>query len=120
MFSLRALRRPPRQVCLVRNYAAKPGAPAPPKLSAKADATVPAVEEPLSSCAPNTVLEGLNYLKDQPPVLALPDEEYPPWLWDTLKTIELVDDGPGGKAEKARLRRENRKRIRDANFMKMQ
>jgi large subunit ribosomal protein L54 len=73
-----------------------------------------------SSCAPNTVLVGINYLKDQPPVLALPDEEYPPWLWKLLDKSELPDDGPGGKAEKRRLRKENRQRIRDQNFMKTQ
>jgi large subunit ribosomal protein L54 len=73
-----------------------------------------------SSCAPNTVLVGLNYLKDQPPVLALSDEEYPPWLWKLLDKTELPDDGPGGEAEKRRLRKENRQRIRDQNFMKTQ
>jgi large subunit ribosomal protein L54 len=73
-----------------------------------------------SSCAPNTALVGLNYLKDQPPVVALPDEEYPPWLWNLLDKSELPDDGPGGKAEKRRLRKENRQRIRDQNFMKTQ
>lgn len=73
-----------------------------------------------SSCPPNTILVGLNYLKDQPPVLALPDEEYPPWLWKLLDETELPDDGPGGKAEKRRLRKENRQRIRDQNFMKTQ
>jgi large subunit ribosomal protein L54 len=73
-----------------------------------------------SSCAPNTVLVGLNYLKDQPPVLALPDEEYPTWLWKLLDKSELPDDGPGGKAEKRHLRKENRQRIRDQNFMKTQ
>jgi large subunit ribosomal protein L54 len=73
-----------------------------------------------SSCAPNTALVGLNYLKDQPPVLALADEEYPPWLWKLLDKSELPDDGPGGEAEKRRLRKENRQRIRDQNFMKTQ
>lgn len=63
---------------------------------------------------------GLNYLKDQPPVLALPDEKYPPWLWKLLDKSELPDDGPGGTAEKRRLRKENRQRIRDQNFMKTQ
>jgi large subunit ribosomal protein L54 len=38
-----------------------------------------------SSCPPNTVLVGMNYLKDQPPVLALPDEEYSSWLWKLLQ-----------------------------------
>jgi len=75
---------------------------------------------PRSSCPPNAALVGLNYLKDQPPVLALPDEAYPPWLWSLLDKSELPNDGPGGKAEKRRLRRENRQRIRDQNFMKTQ
>ena len=74
----------------------------------------------ISSCAPNTVLAGLNYLKGQPPVIALPDEEYPPWLWDLLKPKVLPDDGPGGLAEKARLKKERQQRIKDANFMKTQ
>jgi len=67
-----------------------------------------------------TVLAGVNYLKNQPPVLALPDDEYPPWLWKLLEPKELPDDGPGGIAEKVRLRRENRSQIRDQNFMKTQ
>ena len=75
---------------------------------------------PRSLCAPNTVLTGLNYLKGQTPVLALPDEEYPPWLWDLLKPRVYPDDGPGGKGEKMRMRKENRQRIRDQNFMKTQ
>jgi len=76
--------------------------------------------EAKSSCPPNTVLAGVNYLKGQPPVLALPDEEYPDWLWKLLEKKELPDDGPGGKAEKVRLRRENRQRIREQNFLKTQ
>ena len=66
------------------------------------------------------MLAGVNYLKNQPPVLALPDDEYPPWLWKLLEPKELPDDGPGGIAEKVRLRRENRSQIRDQNFMKTQ
>jgi large subunit ribosomal protein L54 len=62
----------------------------------------------------------MNYLKDQQPVIALPDEEYPSWLWKLLDKAELPDDGPGGKAEKRHLRKENRRRIRDQNFMKTQ
>jgi len=41
----------------------------------------------------------VNYLKDQPEVLALPDEEYPSWLWTLLDKSELPNDGPGGKAD---------------------
>ncbi|KAF8503699.1 hypothetical protein F5888DRAFT_1631600 [Russula emetica] len=60
-----------------------------------------------SSFPPNTVLVGMNYFKDQPSVLALPDEGYPSWLWKLLDKFELPDDGPGGKANKHRLRKEN-------------
>ncbi|KAI0039243.1 hypothetical protein FA95DRAFT_1473425, partial [Auriscalpium vulgare] len=44
---------------------------------------------PCSSCPPNTVLIGANYLKSQPAVLVLPDEEYPTWLWTILQPQEL-------------------------------
>ncbi|EPQ57802.1 hypothetical protein GLOTRDRAFT_126292 [Gloeophyllum trabeum ATCC 11539] len=98
-----------RPLCKTRSYATKA-------------ATKPAAAEPepKSSCPPNTVLVGVNYLKDQPPVLALPDEEYPDWLWKLLEKKELPYDGPGGKAEKVRLRKENRQRIREQNFLKTQ
>ncbi|KAI0314720.1 mitochondrial/chloroplast ribosomal protein L54/L37 [Amylostereum chailletii] len=102
-----------------RRYAVKASAPA----ASPAGKNTPVSEEPaaaLSSCPPNTVLTGLNYLKGQEPVLALPDEDYPPWLWDLLKPREFPDDGPGGKGEKMRMRMENRQRIRDQNFMKTQ
>ena len=59
-------------------------------------------------------------MKGQPPVLALPDEEYPPWLWKLLEQKTSSDDGPGGKAEKAKLRKINRQRIREQNFLKTQ
>ncbi|KAI0672760.1 mitochondrial ribosomal protein L37-domain-containing protein [Trametes maxima] len=78
----------------------------------------PALAE--SSCTENTVLVGLNYLKGQPEVMAQADDAYPPWLWTLLQPKELPDDGPGGKAEKVRLRKANRQRIRDQNFMKTQ
>jgi large subunit ribosomal protein L54 len=53
-------------------------------------------------------------------VQALPDDEYPPWLWTILEPKQWPDDGPGGKAEKVRKRRANRQRIKDQNFMKTQ
>jgi large subunit ribosomal protein L54 len=74
----------------------------------------------ISSCPKNTVLDGLNYLKQQPQVLALLDEEYPSWLWTLLKPKALPDDGLGGQAEKARRRAANRQRIKDRNFMSTQ
>ncbi|KAJ3742981.1 mitochondrial ribosomal protein L37-domain-containing protein [Lentinula detonsa] len=76
--------------------------------------------QPKSSCPADTVLPGLNYLKNQPPVLALPDEEYPPWLWTVLLPKELEDDGPGGRKERMERRKENKQRIRERNFMSTQ
>ncbi|KAJ4481030.1 mitochondrial ribosomal protein L37-domain-containing protein [Lentinula aciculospora] len=75
---------------------------------------------PKSSCPPDTVLSGINYLKNQTPVLALPDEEYPPWLWTILRPKELEDDGPGGRKERIQRRTENKQRIRERNFMSTQ
>ncbi|KAJ7145323.1 mitochondrial ribosomal protein L37-domain-containing protein [Mycena crocata] len=95
-----------------RAYASKQAA-------AKAAPTVKKAT-PTSSCAPDTVITGANYLKGQPPVLSLPDEEYPEWLWKILEKREWPDDGPGGRAERAVRRAENKRKIRDANFMKTQ
>ncbi|KAF9787811.1 mitochondrial ribosomal protein L37-domain-containing protein [Thelephora terrestris] len=101
--------------CRVRTYAAKSTTPSPTSLPPPET-----TYNGTSSCLPSTVLTGLNYLKGQPPVVALPDEDYPPWLWKLLEPKYLVDDGPGGKAEKVRLRKENRQRIRDQNLLKTQ
>ncbi|KAJ7136005.1 mitochondrial ribosomal protein L37-domain-containing protein [Mycena epipterygia] len=75
---------------------------------------------PKSACTVDTVITGVNYLKGQPPVLALPDEEYPEWLWTVLDPRVWPDDGPGGRAERAKRRAENRRKIQDANFMSTQ
>ncbi|KAN0123935.1 Mitochondrial ribosomal protein L37 domain containing protein [Russula decolorans] len=117
----RLLRPIPRAAC-VRSLALKAASDVSKAVPERTTAAgpVPVPGGTRSSCPPNTVLVGMNYLKDQPPVLALPDEEYPSWLWKMLDKSELPDDGPGGKAEKHRLRKENRQRIRDQNFMKTQ
>ncbi|KAH9833070.1 mitochondrial/chloroplast ribosomal protein L54/L37 [Rhodofomes roseus] len=73
-----------------------------------------------SSCPEGTVLTGLNYLKGQGEVVAQPDSAYPDWLWELVGPKRVTDDGPGGKEEKIALRKENRARIREQNFMKSQ
>lgn len=82
-----------------------------------------------SACLPNTVMDGLTWLKDQKPVIALPDEEYPPWLWTLLKpkvdpkaskASTLQPPQPGTPEAQKALRRENRKNIKALNFMKAQ
>ncbi|KAI0345398.1 hypothetical protein BDW22DRAFT_1325334, partial [Trametopsis cervina] len=73
-----------------------------------------------SACVEGTELVGLKWLKDQGTVMAKADDEYPDWLWTLLQPKELPDDGPGGKAEKVRLRKLNRQAIRERNFMSTQ
>ncbi|KAG6369765.1 mitochondrial ribosomal protein L37-domain-containing protein [Boletus reticuloceps] len=81
----------------------------------------PASSEPsktASSCPAGTIMTGLNYLKGEPPILAKPDEEYPAWLWELTKPRQLMDDGPGGKAEKRQLRLTHRQTLKDKNMFK--
>ncbi|KAJ7839557.1 mitochondrial ribosomal protein L37-domain-containing protein [Mycena olivaceomarginata] len=90
------------------------------KAAAKSAPQPPKKALPQSSCAPDTVLAGVNYLKGQAPVMARPDEEYPAWLWTLLEKRVWPDDGPGGRGERAARRAENKRRIQDANFMSTQ
>ncbi len=53
-------------------------------------------------------------------MIAKADDEYPDWLWTLLQPKQLPDDGPGGLAEKKKLRKLNRQRIREKNFMSTQ
>ncbi|KAG8930299.1 hypothetical protein FRC01_002965 [Tulasnella sp. 417] len=112
-----------------RQYAkATPSAAAPAASSQPAATTEPeaAGTGPRSSCLPGTVLEGLTWLKDQKPVIAKADEEYPPWLWTLLE--RKVEDPkkpsppppPGSRDAQRALRKANRKNIKASNFMKGQ
>ncbi|KAL2256909.1 hypothetical protein VTK26DRAFT_950 [Humicola hyalothermophila] len=49
--------------------------------------------KPLSSCPAGTVLTGLNYFKGKTDPVALPDEEYPAWLWKCLEVQKKADAG---------------------------
>lgn len=44
----------------------------------------PVVERPPSSCPAGTKMNGLNYFKNKPDIVAKEDSEYPDWLWDLL------------------------------------
>ncbi|KAF8599663.1 hypothetical protein BDV93DRAFT_448997, partial [Ceratobasidium sp. AG-I] len=68
-----------------------------------------------SSCPPQTVLTGLNWLKAQPSVLSLEDSEYPAWLWTLLDEKKLGDG-----TSNPEMRKKNREKIRMQNFMKSQ
>ncbi|KAF8884770.1 mitochondrial ribosomal protein L37-domain-containing protein [Infundibulicybe gibba] len=117
----RSLRRgPPSFICRTRGYASKSSPSTNEAKPAKKGSTPLDAAAPQSSCAPDTVLTGVNYLKGQAPVLALPDDSYPDWLWTILKPKVWPDDGPGGKAERVARRNENRRQIKDRNFMQTQ
>lgn len=68
-------------------------------------ATAPAV---VSSVAAGTPLRGLNFLKNAQDPVALPDEEYPPWLWTLLarkvkeSSVEALDADVFAKSKKTR------------------
>lgn len=55
----------------------------------------------VSSCQAGTVLNGLSVLKDQPDPVALPDDQYPAWLWTILEdpATKLESDKKTGKAD---------------------
>ncbi|OLY78478.1 54S ribosomal protein L37, mitochondrial [Smittium mucronatum] len=67
----------------------------------------------VSSVPKGMALKGLNFKADQPEILALDDSEYPPWLWTLLEptTDENITD-------KALHKRENKKLIKQSNFLK--
>ncbi|KEZ44215.1 hypothetical protein SAPIO_CDS3149 [Scedosporium apiospermum] len=55
--------------------------------------------EPKSSCAAGTVLTGLNYFKNKQDPVALPDDQYPEWLWRCLEYPEKVNAAEDGAAD---------------------
>lgn len=70
-----------------RQSAAAAAAPIP----AGSNATTTTEEAaPRSSCPPGTVLNGLNYFKGKTDPVALPDNEYPEWLWSCLDVTKVA------------------------------
>lgn len=55
-----------------------------------------AVERPPSSCAAGQKMNGLNYFKNKPDVVALEDAEYPEWLWSLLDDSKKNKTATGG------------------------
>ncbi|KAK3354825.1 mitochondrial ribosomal protein L37-domain-containing protein [Neurospora tetraspora] len=85
--------------------AATPAAAAPATSTAEAGlAPVPGAattEQPkasISSCPAGTKLNGLNYFKNKADPVALPDEEYPEWLWRCLEVQKKTDDAADADA----------------------
>lgn len=81
------------------------------------DTVSPAVVK--SSVPAGTVLKGCNVRKNGEDPVALPDDQYPEWLWDLLDP-EIQDRklkmDPVRYARKQR-REENRRKIKEQNFL---
>ncbi|KAF7585944.1 hypothetical protein BBP40_009839 [Aspergillus hancockii] len=71
--------------------------------------TKTAVERSPSSCPAGTKLNGLNYFKNKPDVLALEDSEYPEWLWSLLDDARKQSKSEGG-VDPSTLNKKQRKR----------
>ncbi|RSH92235.1 hypothetical protein EHS25_008650 [Saitozyma podzolica] len=83
-----------------------------------------ATKRPVSSVPAGTVLSGLSILKDQPDPVALPDDQYPAWLWTILDEPKASAtsssapevggvSAPKGSAEAGRQFEAEKKRLRD-------
>lgn len=77
-----------------------------------------------SSCIAGTVLTGLNYFKGKADPVALPDNEYPEWLWsciDVQKKAASDDDPDAGdlfsKSKKQRRIAAKRQRVLEAQVL---
>ncbi|OJJ48208.1 hypothetical protein ASPZODRAFT_165122 [Penicilliopsis zonata CBS 506.65] len=69
-----------------------------------------AVERPVSICPAGTKLNGLNYFKNKPDVLALEDSEYPEWLWELLDDASKKAKLTEGEIDPNTLNKKQRKR----------
>ncbi|CAG8446976.1 2230_t:CDS:2 [Ambispora leptoticha] len=97
-------------------YAKKESPSSPSKKSTSPPNTIQATMS-ISAAPAGTVLQGINYLKDGTDPIALPDHEYPEWLWEILdekKQNEWAND----PTSRQFLRKIRRDKIRDANFDK--
>lgn len=86
----------PRQAAAAAAAAAAPAD----RVPAASDAPASGGGAPaLSSCPAGTVLNGLNYFKGKTDPVALPDDEYPEWLWsclDVQKKADAEEDADAG------------------------
>ncbi|KAI9374744.1 mitochondrial ribosomal protein L37-domain-containing protein [Aspergillus egyptiacus] len=84
------------------------------------EAVKPQVERPVSSCPAGTVLDGINYFKNKPDLVALEDSEYPDWLWTLLdnpkKEVKTGGVDPNTLNKKQRKRYERKMAARAATL----
>lgn len=62
----------------------------------------------MSALQAGTVMQGLGVFKDKPDPVALPEDQYPPWLWTLLDAKADAKPADGAerdfKADRRRLR----------------
>lgn len=78
-------------------------------------------------------MKGLNYLKDESPILSKPDSDYPSWLWSLSTTSggsevvvkksgkgkgKVVQESAQLRERKKELKKEGRRGIKAANALK--
>ncbi|KAK0729322.1 mitochondrial ribosomal protein L37-domain-containing protein [Apiosordaria backusii] len=78
----------------------------------------------LSSCPAGTVLNGLNYFKGKTDPVALPDDQYPAWLWKCVEVGQKRSEGEDSdagdaysKSKKQRRLAAKRQRLLEAKLM---
>ncbi|KAF5706027.1 hypothetical protein FGLOB1_7663 [Fusarium globosum] len=85
-----------RQFSTTTNFrSAEPQLSTPVTAPGEAQKDVPAAR---SSCAPGTVLNGLNYTKGGQDPVAKNDDEYPEWLWSCLEVLKKSADSADADA----------------------
>ncbi|KAI8812164.1 mitochondrial ribosomal protein L37-domain-containing protein [Cladochytrium replicatum] len=60
-----------------------------PTQPAETETTKESQSRPPSSVAAGTILQNINIMKDGADPVALPDEQYPEWLWDLIDKKDL-------------------------------
>ncbi|KAJ5377702.1 uncharacterized protein N7496_005111 [Penicillium cataractarum] len=74
------------------------------------NSTKPVLERPPSSCPAGTKMNGLNYFKNKPDIVAKEDSEYPDWLWDLLGDASKQSKTDKGGVDPSTLNKKQRKR----------
>ncbi|KAJ5198261.1 uncharacterized protein N7498_007378 [Penicillium cinerascens] len=68
------------------------------------------ITRPPSSCPAGTKMNGLNYFRNKPEVVAKEDSEYPEWLWDLLADSSKQSKTEKGGVDPSTLNKKQRKR----------
>lgn len=114
MSSLKLIGRGLRGLGCLRSYSTQA-----PVAGSAASPAQPKKPKIVSMTPAGTKLKGLNIKKNGEDPIALPEEEYPAWLWEILDKEaqeRKLRENPDLAARKLR-RQENKRRIKENNFL---